>query len=199
MTAIRLIAATVLGYLIGSLSSAVIVSKAIGKKDIRNYGSGNAGATNMARFFGMGVGVATLLLDGLKTAAAMALGRLIGGDYGFLLAGFSCLIGHCFPVFFNFKGGKGVSVGAAMGAMLDWRVFVLIVAVFFISFALTQRVSVGSIMCAVTFMPIEYLVGIRSWEYLLFGAASGLCVIIMHRENIKRLIRGEEKKFRPKK
>lgn len=185
------------GYLIGSISSAVIVSYAVSHKDVRNYGSGNAGATNMARLFGMGIGVATLLLDGLKTAGAMALGRVIGGEGGFLLSGFTCLLGHCFPVYFHFKGGKGVSVGATIGLMLDWKVLVLLVAVFFLTFALTRRVSAGSIMCALTFTPIEFIVGIRGTWTTVLGIATGLTVFIMHRENLKRLLKGEEKVFKP--
>ncbi len=199
MDTLRLLASLALGYLVGSISSAVIVSKVVSNKDVRNYGSGNAGATNMARLFGMGLGVATLFLDFLKTCAAMALGRLVGGYHGLLVAGFACMLGHCFPLFFGFKGGKGVSVGAAMGLMLDWRLFLLIVAVFFVTFALTQRVSAGSIMCALTFAPFEYMLGMRDWPSMLFGILSGLCVFFMHRENLKRLLRGEEKKFTPKK
>ncbi len=197
MEILKVIIAGIAGYLIGSLSSAVIVSYAVSHRDVRNYGSGNAGATNMARIFGMGVGVATLLLDGLKTAGAMALGRLIGGEYGFLLSGFTCLMGHCFPVYFHFKGGKGVSVGAAIGLMLSWKVFALLVLVFFVTFALTRRVSPASMMCALTFTPIEFIVGIRGTWTTVLGIAAGLTVLIMHRENFLRLIRGEEKKFKP--
>lgn len=189
--------AGVVGYLVGSLSSAVIVSYVVSRRDVRNYGSGNAGATNMARIFGMGVGVATLLLDGLKTAGAMTLGRLIGGEYGFLLSGFTCLLGHCFPVYFRFRGGKGVSVGAAIGLMLDWRVLALLVLVFFVTFALTRRVSPASMMCAVTFTPIEFIVGIRGTWTTVLGVATGLTVLFMHRENFRRLLRGEEKEFKP--
>ncbi len=197
MEAIKISASGIVGYLFGSISSAVVLSYFVSRKDVRNYGSGNAGATNMARLFGMGVGVATFLLDGLKTVAAMLLGRVIGGYYGFLLAGYCCLLGHCFPVFFGFKGGKGVSVGAALGLMLHWKVFVIIVAAFFITFAVTRRVSAGSIMCTIAFVPGELIAGFRDWPTLLFGAAAALTVFIMHRGNLKRLIRGEEKPFRP--
>ena len=197
MTALRIAAAGLLGYLLGSLSSAVVVSFVISRKDVRNYGSGNAGATNMARLFGMGTGVLTFLLDGAKTVAAMALGRLIGGYGGFLLAAFTCLLGHCFPLYFGFRGGTGVSVGAAIGLMLHWKVFVIIVAVFFITFFITRRVSAGSVMCAVAFLPAELIAGFRDAPALLLGLAAGALVLFMHRENIKRLLRGEEKPFRP--
>ena len=96
------------GYLLGSISSAVILSRYLYKTDVRTLGSGNAGATNAARVYGMGMGLATLVCDGLKTAASMYLGLLLGGEVGFALAGAACVVGHCWPVFFRFRGGKGV-------------------------------------------------------------------------------------------
>lgn len=198
MESLKVLLAGVVGYLLGSISWAVVMSYLLSRKDVRNYGSGNAGATNMARLFGMGVGAATFLLDGLKTVASMALGRLIGGTYGFLLAGFTCLLGHCFPLYFGFKGGKGVSVGAAMGLMLHWKVFVIIVAVFFITFFITRRVSAGSIMCAVAFVPAQLIAGFRDWPTLALGICAGGLVFFMHRGNLKRLLRGEEKPFKPR-
>ncbi len=197
MEVLKVLLAGIIGYLLGSISSAVAVSWAVSRKDVRNYGSGNAGATNMARLFGMGAGVLTFLLDGLKTVASMWVGRLVGGYYGFLLAAFTCLLGHCFPVYFGFKGGKGVSVGAAVGLMLHWKVFVIIVAVFFITFFITKRVSAGSVMCAVTFMPAELIAGFRDWPSITLGVVAGLLVLFMHRGNLARLFRGEEKPFRP--
>lgn len=197
MEAIKILAAGAVGYLLGSVSWAVVMSWLVSRKDVRHYGSGNAGATNMARLFGMGVGAATFLLDGAKTVVSMLLGRLIGGWYGLLAAGYCCLLGHCFPLYFGFKGGKGVSVGAALGLMLHWKVFVIIVAAFFITFFITRRVSAGSIMCTVAFVPAELAAGFRDWPTLLFGAAAALTVFIMHRGNLKRLLKGEEKPFRP--
>ncbi len=197
MEFLKLLLSGVLGYLLGSLSAAVIVSYAVSRKDVRNYGSGNAGATNMARLFGMGVGVATFLLDGLKTVASMALGRLIGGYYGLLTAGIACLLGHCFPLYFGFKGGKGVSVGAALGLMIHWKVFVIIVAVFFVTYFITKRVSAGSVMCALAFTPAELIAGFRDGPTIAFGITAGILVLIMHRENIKRLLNGTEKRFKP--
>lgn len=197
MEVLRVILAGICAYLIGSVSSAVVISYAVSRKDIRNYGSGNAGATNVARFYGMAGGAATFLLDFLKTVAAMALGRLIGGRYGFLLSAVTCMAGHCFPIWFGFKGGKGVSVGAAIGLMLHWKVFVIIVAVFFITFFLTRRVSAGSVMCALAFVPAELIAGIRDPWTVAAGVCAGLLVLFMHRGNIKRLLTGTEKPFKP--
>ena len=197
-TALRLAVSCVIGYILGSVSFAVLLTKLVEKKDVRNFGSGNAGATNVARVFGMGAGLLTLLFDGLKTAAAMALGRLIGGEGGFLIAGGACLMGHCFPVFFGFHGGKGVAVGAVMGLMISWKLFLLLCLVFFLVFAIARRVSLSSLSCCVAFPIFEYILGYDSlWEMVL-GIAAAACVIFMHRENIKRLFAGTEPKFKPK-
>ena len=197
-TVLRLAAVFVIAYLLGSISFAVLLSKILGKKDVRKYGSGNAGATNVARVRGMGCGVLTLLFDGLKTAAAMAIGRLIAGENGFLLAGGACLIGHCFPIFFGFHGGKGVAVGATMGLMFSWKFFLLLCVVFFVVFAIGRRVSLSSIACCVAFPIFEYILGYRGvWEMTL-GICAAACVIFMHRGNIKRLIAGTEPVFKPK-
>ena len=117
----------VAGYLLGSLSFSIILSKLIGR-DIRKEGSGNAGATNMTRVFGWAAGIATLLFDFLKALAAMLIGRALLGDVGICLGGIASMTGHCFPLFHNFNGGKGIATGAALGWMIDWRVFICILS-----------------------------------------------------------------------
>jgi glycerol-3-phosphate acyltransferase PlsY len=144
----------------------------------------------------MGAGIATFVCDGLKTAAAMLLGRLIGGEYGFLIAGGMCLIGHCFPVYFGFKGGKGVTVGAVIGLMLSWKMFLILLAVFIVTVVITKRVSAASLACAVAFPISEYIVGQRGVYQMILGFVAMICVIVMHRENIKRLINGTEPVFK---
>ena len=109
------------GYLLGSLNISIILSRILGR-DIRKQGSGNAGATNMTRVFGWAAGVATLAFDVLKAFAAMWIGRKLLGNTGVSLGGMAVMAGHCFPVFYNFKGGKGIATGAAVGFMIDWRV-----------------------------------------------------------------------------
>ena len=198
MTVIKIAATAVLGYLLGSVSFAVIMSKLATKKDIRDFGSGNAGATNVARVLGMGFGVLTFVCDVLKTAAAMLLGRLIFGEPGFAIAGACCMIGHCFPLMFNFRGGKGVTVGAAIAIMLDWRLFLILIMVFVISFALSRRVSVGSISDAIAFPIVQFLLGEQNLLRLGLGILVTVMVVFMHRGNIQRLMRREEDKFVPK-
>ena len=117
------------GYLLGSVSISIILSRMLGT-DVRKKGSGNAGATNMARTFGLLAGFATLAGDFLKAVIVMYAGYRLCGDWGLMAGGMACTTGHCFPIFYGFRGGKGISVGAAIGLAIDWRVFLGIVAVF---------------------------------------------------------------------
>lgn len=191
------VVAAIIGYLLGSISFSVLLTKYKYKQDVRTQGSGNAGATNVARVFGMGAGVLTLVGDMAKTAAAMGIGAALDGDIGLAISGAAALLGHCWPVFFGFRGGKGVSVGAALGLMIDWRVLLIIVAAFAIGFIISRIVSVASIMAAAA-MPIAALIVGVSMPKLILALVSGPLVIWMHRSNIVRLFRGEEKKFQPK-
>ena len=180
-----------IGYLLGSVSISVILSTYILHKDVRAHGSGNAGATNVAR-----AGILTLLGDMLKTVLAGLFGLLLAGRLGLVIGCAGCVIGHSWPVFFKFRGGKGVAVSACIGLLLDWRFFLILFVVFFLVFFLTRRVSACSVVSALVY-PIAY--------WLLhpeFGAEHCLCIFIcvlvvfLHRSNIRRLLRGEEAKFR---
>lgn len=143
-----------IAYLLGSFCASIPLSKRVYGGDVREKGSGNAGATNMARVYGMKAGIATFMLDAVKTAAAMLIGAAIGGEAGKALAGAACIVGHCWPVYFSFRGGKGVSVGAALGLMTGLPVFAAIIAVFFAVSLSTHKVSLGSI-CAAAALPIS--------------------------------------------
>ncbi|MBQ9083437.1 MAG: glycerol-3-phosphate 1-O-acyltransferase PlsY [Clostridia bacterium] len=189
--------AVVAGYLIGSISCSVVLTKLHYKTDVRTQGSGNAGATNVARVFGMKAGVLTLLGDVLKTVVSMLIGKLLGGDVGLALAGGACLIGHAWPIYFKFKGGKGISVGAGLALMVDWRILVIIASVFAIVFILTRIVSAASVCAAVSIVPAVLIVGAPLAPTIMICCAGPL-VIWLHRSNIVRLIKGEEKKFVPK-
>lgn len=193
----KLILCGVIGYLLGSVSSAVLVSKFFERKDIRSVGSGNAGATNMTRVFGWGAGVATLVCDILKTVASMLLGKLLHGPEGMMAAGVMCFLGHCFPVYFGFKGGKGIAVGAAVGFMLSPWMFLMILGVFAVVAALTRRVSAASVAAAVSYPLAAYLAGVREPYQLICCALMAALAIFMHRANIARLIKGTEPVFRP--
>ena len=192
----KLIPALLGGYLLGSISVAVLLTKRLSKGDIRRQGSGNAGATNVARVYGIWVGLATLVGDGVKTALAMYLGSLIAGNPGMVIAAFGCLMGHCFPLYFGFRGGKAVSVGAAIGLCLDWRLFLILLAVFLILAFSTKRVSVGSMAAAVAFPIGQLILGGFPWYSFALGCFITVFVIFMHRENLKRLLHGKEPEFK---
>ena len=182
-------------YLIGCVSLSIILSKNIFGGDVRGMGSGNAGATNMARSFGMSAGVLTLLADALKAVIAMVIGNLLFGDLGLAIAGTCCLIGHCYPVFYGFKGGKGVSVGAAIAFAIDWKVGIFVVLCFAIVAALTRRVSPSSISAAIGIV-IAGLIFKVSTPELIMSIIGAILVIYRHKENIKRLIAGTEPEFK---
>lgn len=184
-------------YLLGSISASIVLSKLVFRTDVRKQGSGNAGATNVARNFGMKAGVATLLGDMLKTVVAMGIGVLLGGELGKAVAGIACLLGHFFPVFFGFKGGKGISVGAVVAVFVGWQHFAFVIAMFVLGMALTRIVSVGSVMAAAG-LPVALLLFGGTKPEIVLSLVGASLVIWMHRQNIKRLIRGEEKKFQPK-
>ena len=190
--------AALAGYLLGSISSSITLSKALYLKDIRRRGSGNAGATNMARVWGMGAGIATLCGDMAKTALAAYIGWRLLGDNGLFLACGAALIGHCWPVWYHFRGGKGVSVSACIALLLDWRFFLILLFLFAVIFLLGRRVSLCSVILAILY-PVIYIFGLgHGW-----GPGGALCcgiaavVIFCHRSNIARLLKGEEPPFRP--
>lgn len=185
-------------YLLGSISSSVVLSKLVFRADVRAKGSGNAGATNVARNFGMWAGITTLLCDMLKTALAMGIGVWLGGETGKAVAGIACLLGHSFPVFFGFKGGKGISVGAVVAMFVGWQHFAFVLGLFILGMLLTRIVSVGSIMAAAG-LPVAVRLFGGSRQDAVLSLLGAVLVIWLHRENLGRLFRGEEKKFQPKK
>ncbi len=184
-------------YLLGSISSSVILSILLFRSDVRKQGSGNAGATNVARNFGMKAGVATLLCDMLKAVVAMGFGLWLGGEVGKAVAGIACLLGHFFPAFFEFKGGKGISVGAVVAAFIGWPHFFFVVAMFAVGVVLTRIVSVGSVLAAAG-LPLALLIFGGSAPEWALGLVGAVAVVWQHRQNIRRLLRGEEKQFRAK-
>ena len=201
-------------YLLGSLSFAIIVSKCIAKKDIRELGSGNAGMTNVLRTLGKGPAALTLLGDIGKAVVGVLISRLLLTYWGrvpeeflamFLyLAGIFVVLGHIYPVYYGFHGGKGIATSAGVLLMVDPIVFVGVVAVFLAVVLISKIVSLASI-CAAVAAPIITYVSQRliGAQHPLLDAlcvlAFAVLVIIMHRSNIKRLANGTENKFGKKK
>lgn len=208
---LALLLAAVAAYLIGSINFAIIITRLFAKKDIRDYGSGNAGMTNVLRTLGKGPAVLVTLGDFCKGVAAVLVGRLIlqllGGGipfYGDYFLGLFAMLGHCFPIFYGFRGGKGILVSAGVILVLNWRVLLIILAVFLILVAFTKTVSLGSISAAAAY-PVSTLIVdlLRKAPHPFLNALSALViggiVIFMHRSNIKRLLNGTENKLGQKK
>ena len=187
-------AVAVISYFFGCFNGAVIVSKYILRNDVRTHGSGNAGLTNAYRTMGAGKTLFVLLGDIAKGAVAVSIGMLLAGPVGKLVAGIFVILGHMFPLYFGFRGGKGVLVGAVMLALFDWRVFLIALALFLIAVIATRWISLGSILGAISF-PITTFAFYR--DPVLTGMAFGMAaaVIFMHRSNIVRILQKNENKF----
>jgi glycerol-3-phosphate acyltransferase PlsY len=225
-------------YLCGSVNFAILTTKAFTGDDVRNSGSGNAGMTNVMRTAGFLPGIITFGGDFIKALVAVALGKYLlpyianlyvtdlTADtlavlpvYGALLTGFFCLLGHVFPLFFGFRGGKGIVTAAGTMLIIDWRLFLLEVAVFATLFLITRIISVASLTAAVTYPLTAWLCfGVFSpvdntnapaytantpLPMAVFVPIAAACiaalVIYKHKDNIKRLLNGEEKKLTLKK
>lgn len=202
---VRCITAVIAAYLLGSLNFSIIISKLLLKKDIRDYGSGNAGTTNSYRVMGGTKAGLVILGDTIKGILAIWLVMPIIGEYPNLtdfmevMAGAAVVLGHAFPVFFGFRGGKGVLTTAAVILCIDWKICAIAVVLFFIIVALTRYVSLGS-MIAVASVPVLFYLfygaGSNNLIFILFGVALSLFVTVLHIPNIKRLASGTENKFK---
>ena len=196
--------ATLLAYLLGSLSFAVIVSRLSGLSDPRSYGSKNPGATNVLRSGNKGAAIATLLLDGLKGWLPVVLVKWFGADYGLgdgtvAAVAMAVFIGHLYPVFFQFKGGKGVATAAGVLLGVNWVLGVATLATFAIVVFFSRYVSLAS-MAAAVFAPFFYLLGDRAaWNVdntiVLALVVIGALLVYRHRENISKLLKGTESKL----
>ena len=243
--ALSCIIPAILAYLLGSINTAIIVTKIVTKGgNIKEMGSGNAGFTNVLRCVGKVPAIITIVCDFLKAVVAVLLSNVFiwvgvavftsifyssdaqvflatnqnllveGTSICNYVAGFCCILGHMFPIYFHFKGGKGVVAAIGMIFVLDWRTFLIILGIFLIIFLCSKIISLGSLICAGLYGPITFLVTyffeyknqttqILSLTYVFIVSAiallTGVVVIIKHHENIGRLIRGEEKKIKAKK
>lgn len=186
-------------YLLGSISTAVIVSKKISGTDIRSVGSGNAGATNMLRTAGKKAAAIVFLADFLKGLIAVAAARcfvyFLDTPYiCILVAGFFAQAGHCFPVFFKFKGGKGVATAAGAAAGIMPHVALILLTVFAVIAVLTKIASLASGICAVIYPLLAYFLTQTNRKLnFMFAASAAVLIIIMHSPNFARLIDGEER------
>lgn len=186
----------VVGYLLGSISFAVLLVRAVRGTDIRTVGSGNAGATNVLRAHGKKLALLVALLDVGKGAAAVALMRLVTADpFWAAAAGVAAVLGHVFPIFYGFRGGKGVAT--AIGAFLVLAPVPLLcsLALFVVVVALTRYVSLGSVISMVLLPPVAGLLFHAPRPVVTAAAVVALLVVLKHLGNLKRLARGEERKI----
>jgi acyl phosphate:glycerol-3-phosphate acyltransferase len=202
---LELVLVAVIGYLLGSVNASIVVGKFYGV-DVRNHGSGNAGATNTLRTLGKKAAIFAGLGDVLKGVLACLIGLyLIGevkdiGNLGLMLGGISAIIGHNWPIYFGFKGGKGIFTSFAVVLMMDWRIGLLLFGLFLIVVAFSKFISLGSILASGLF-PIVSAIPIfkKSYIFIIFAVVLGMLAIFRHRSNIVRIINGTESKFGAKK
>ena len=185
------IAAVVAGYLLGSVDFGVIVPRLLGV-NIYGTGSGNPGATNVLRTLGRKEAALVLLGDLAKGVGAAALGSWAGGPVIGFAAGLAAVVGHCFPVWHRFKGGKGVAAAGGMVAWLEPWALLILLGVFVAVVALTRKASLGSLLAALGLVPALALFGHRGWSLGLAGATVAL-IVVRHFPNIRRLVKGRER------
>jgi glycerol-3-phosphate acyltransferase PlsY len=210
-----ILAAAIPAYAIGSINGALITSKYFYRKDIRKFGSGNPGLTNFYRVFGLRGVLLVVVIDVFKTVAPVIFGGWLFARFtemtlsqvwlfdglfevslfGQAISGFFVMLGHCFPLYYHFKGGKGVMAAGTILIVLDWRLALITWGLFIVITALTRYVSVGAMVGGAAFPVSMRLIDLGSyWEF----TATLLCAILLvarHEANIRRLVRGEESRF----
>ena len=186
-------------YLLGNLNGAILLSRLVEKDDVRRHGSGNAGFTNFFRNYGKATSLLVILIDGAKTALSCLLGAFLLGKYGLgtegmLLGGLCATLGHDFPAFLGFQGGKGIVCGFMTALVTDWRIGLILLALFALIYLSTKYVSLASLLCAVSFLVLFPLFYPGKSLVILLSAVMALLAIFLHRENLKRLLKGQERK-----
>ena len=188
-----------ISYLLGSLNFAILISQKKFHEDIRTFGSGNAGMTNMLRTYGKTAALATLLGDAAKTAlSVLIVGRLLNGEWGAYVAGLACIVGHVYPLYFGFKGGKGVVTTAMMVLCLNPLVFAVLFLLFLIIVATTRYISLGSCICMLVYPFVLYRMAGPGF-HVIIALLIAMFVLYLHRGNIQRLRNGTENKISFKK
>ncbi len=199
----------IIAYAIGSVNFSIIFSKKFAGFDVREKGSGNAGTTNMLRSAGKGLAALTLICDILKGVVAILLALGIGKiandstpEILVQIAGIFAVIGHTFPVYFGFRGGKGVATALGILLLTNWQIGLICLVFAIVVMALTRMVSLGSIMAAILFPVLTIFISehyIVEGNYVIFGILMAIIVVFNHRANLKRIYKGEENKLSFKK
>ena len=198
---------TLVAYLLGSISFSVIISKKMAGFDVREKGSGNAGATNMLRSVGKKGAIFTFIGDCLKGVVAIIVGKIAKNtDKALLvqLAGIAVVLGHTFPIFFGFKGGKGVATSLGVLLMTNWQIGLICLVFALVLMALSKMVSLGSVGAAILFPVLVLFIHTNftvseGSSYLIYSIILAVIVAFNHRSNIKRILNGTENKLSFKK
>ncbi len=193
-----IIVTVLVGYMLGNLNGAVCMS-ALMHDDVRSHGSGNAGLTNFIRNYGAGRATYVILIDAGKAALACLVGGLLLQDcasfrMGSIIGGFAVMLGHAYPALLGFKGGKGILSGLFVALVTDWRIALILLAVFAVAYFATQYVSLGSVLAAAAFSVSFGVFYYREPVVMICGILMGLLAIFMHRGNVVRLLKGQERK-----
>ncbi|WP_411957433.1 glycerol-3-phosphate 1-O-acyltransferase PlsY [Paracoccus homiensis] len=193
MTLLFVALAAILGYLLGSVPFGIVITRALGLGDLRQIGSGNIGATNVLRTGNKPAALATLLLDSGKGAIAVLLARYLGGEVAAIVAGGAAFLGHCFPVWLGFKGGKGVATFLGTLIALHWPLGLIACATWLVT-ALLSRISSLSALVAAALSPLVAMVLGRG-DLILVCLFMTALIFIRHRANITRILQGSEPKI----
>lgn len=196
---VKYIIALFVGTLLGNLFISIQLSRYLFNKDIRDVGSGNPGATNMARQNGLVAGIITLLFDVLKSFVSVYIGWKLCGIWGVMFAGLGCITGHCYPILHHFAGGKGIAVGVVICFAISWVFGLCVVAAFIIGVLISKKVSVGSVCGALTIILLCIFISTTPLPLRILGIYSGILATFRHKENIKRIFAGTEPNFTYKK
>lgn len=196
---LHVLLAVLAGYLLGNLNGSIIMSQLLDHKDVRDQGSGNAGLTNFLRMYGPSSAIAVIAIDMVKAFSACLIGKALLAPHGYalegvLIGGLSVNIGHDFPAFFGFRGGKGVLCGITAALAADWQCALLVIAVFALCLWLSRYVSLSSILGSTTFAISFAIVHWGQTYAVIMGIALPALIIFMHRSNIGRLLKGTERK-----
>ena len=189
----------VLTYLIAAIPFGLVLTKIFAKKDVREFGSGNIGATNVVRVAGKKIGLLTLILDGLKGAIMVVIARFTFADASGLhiflvLVGMVAVIAHVYPVYLNFKGGKGVATTIAVLLAIDLNIGLSVISIWALTFAIFRTSSISSIAAIFSSIILSICYG-TSISQILFCIFLFALILYRHKENLERLIAGKEKKF----
>ena len=191
----KVIVCILISYFLGNISGGMILEKLLFNKDIREFGSKNAGTTNAIRVFGAKAGILTFLIDFFKAMFACYIGMKLLGTNGILLAGIFVVLGHNWPIILNFKGGKGIASSFGFIVFFDYKIALVAITIFIVIVLFTRYISLGSIISPFSSIPMAFLLNYREIEVYLTLIFLSLLSLYRHKANIKRLIDGNENKI----